>query len=57
MKKVILAFVATAFLAGCTTTGPAVVPVLDGKPRVPVNKSVPAKPPLAQLNPVDTYED
>ncbi|WP_372371949.1 conjugal transfer protein TraI [Xanthomonas axonopodis] len=47
MKQRITVLAVLALLAGCASHS-AVVPALDGRARVPVNKQVPAQPPLAQ---------
>ncbi|WDK04514.1 conjugal transfer protein TraI [Xanthomonas campestris] len=49
MKQRITLLAFLAVLAGCASHS-AVVPALDGRARVPVNKQIPAQPPLAQPN-------
>ncbi|MCF3642949.1 type IV secretion system protein VirB7 [Rhizobium sp. TRM95111] len=54
MHKAMIALAVAISLAGCATTQAPVVPALNGKPRVPVNKEIPATAPLSQPEIFDT---
>lgn len=41
MKRAFVLLLLAAALAGCASTRPPVVPSLEGKPRVPINKQQP----------------
>ncbi|ERZ09692.1 conjugal transfer protein TraI [Pseudomonas aeruginosa] len=41
MKRALALLMLAAVLAGCASTRPPVVPSLEGKPRVPINKEKP----------------
>lgn len=56
MQRAIIAFILAASLAGCATQS-AVVPALNGKERVPINRQIPAVVPLAQPNNSEIQED
>ncbi|RBD68948.1 conjugal transfer protein TraI [Xanthomonas oryzae pv. oryzae] len=47
MKQCITLLCLVCMLVGCASNA-AVVPALKGRARVPVNKQVPAQPPLTQ---------
>nr|QOQ33517.1 hypothetical protein [Pseudomonas syringae pv. actinidiae] len=52
MKRALSLLLLASALAGCATTRPPVVPSLEGKPRVQINKEkpIPVRAPLERTN-------
>lgn len=56
MKRALVLLMLATALAGCATNRPSVLPQLEGKPRVPINKQAPTPIKAATPSPVIDFQ-